>query len=210
MNIARTCIAIVFAFAWVGCVQAEVTNSPLTAASVPVATAAATLPRVASTEPAPPSLGSVRACGSGDVAAGGVWWAGATASVRGGVVLYSIGRDACTIRSPIALRVVADGQELPVDIDYRRPQEPLPIVLAPGLGTPSPLGGLVAGRAQVIVTWWNWCDGRALGPASIEVDLPEVGTLAAPFGRTSAPRCDNPGDSSTLFVEPLSAQEPDE
>jgi hypothetical protein len=98
---------------------------------------------------------------------------------------------------------------MPVKTIYRQPEAGLPIVLTPGLGTPSPLGGLVAGRAQVVLTWWNWGGKRSIGPAAIELDLPDVGTLDAQFASTSAPRCDNPGDPSTLFVEPPSAQEPD-
>jgi hypothetical protein len=185
-------------------------SNPASTAATDVATSA-TPPRTELPgEPVSPSSESVRACGTGEVAAGGVWWAGATASVQGGVVLYSIAEHPCTIAGPIALRLVADGQELSLETTYRRHDGTKRIVLAPGLGAPSPLGGLVAGRAQVLVTWWNWCGRRAIGPAKIEVDLDGVGTLDAPFGRTSAPRCDNPGDSSTLFVEPLSPQEPDE
>jgi hypothetical protein len=162
--------------------------------------------------PAGPSLlpGSVRACTSGEVAAGGVWWAGATGSVQGGFVLYSIAEDSCTIRGPIALRVVANGQALPVQTTYVQPEASQPIVLVPGLGTPSPLGGRVDGRAQVVLYWANWCGKTEIGPAAIELDLPGLGTLDAPFARTSAPRCDSPGHPSTLSVEALSPQDADE
>src|SRR4051794_5704642 len=120
MRSSRSLVGLVVTFACLGCTGTGPTFAPMTDASPPIPTPRTTAPQVASSEPASPSPvpGSGRSCITADVAVGGVWWAGATGSVEGGVVVYSIAQDSCTIRGPIMLRVVANGLALPVQTTY--------------------------------------------------------------------------------------------
>lgn len=169
-------------------------------------------PADGSATPTPPSpTDSVRACGPSEVQAGGVWWAGATGTVQGGVQIYASGAQPCTVRGPVALRIVdRQGGALSVDVRMIDVNSPDVVMLLPGLGTPSPDGGLVAGRGQVRMYWSNWCGPAQIGRGLVEVDLPNVGTLAAPFAPPSLPRCDDRSRTSVIAVEPISPEAPDE
>jgi hypothetical protein len=160
---------------------------------------------------APSATSSVRACGPNEAQAGGVWWAGATGAVQGGLHIYAAGAQPCTVRGPVAFRILdREGAPLSVVIRMIDPNPAHEVVLLPGLGTPSPAGGLVAGRGQVLVHWSNWCGPATIGRGIVEIDLPDVGPLSVPFAPPSPPRCDNPNTDSVIAVEPIAAEVPGE
>jgi hypothetical protein len=109
------------------------------------------------------------------------------------------------------LRIVdPHGGALSVDVRLIDANSEDAVVLLPGLGTPSPDGGVVAGRGQVRMYWSNWCGPAHIGRGLVEIDLPNVGTLAAPFAPASLPRCDDRSGDSVIAVEPVSPEVPDE
>jgi hypothetical protein len=65
------------------------------------------------------------------------------------------------------------------------------------------LGPGVRDAASVAYNWANWC-GTTPGPLRVRVDLPTGGSVTGPFdgppGYDLVPRCDQPGQPSSLIL----------
>jgi hypothetical protein len=183
-----------------GCWRFEITSgsssSTLDISVAPTPSAAAAAPSAAP-----------RACRAGDVAAGPVWWTGATASMAGGVGLYGVGHDACWIAGRVGVELRdASGHALPLEVQPLGTAAPSEVVLLPGLGAPTLGGGQVAGRAGLQTSWRNWCGKLPLGPGTVVVTVPGVGPVTAVADDLHPPRCDAPGSPSVLQVGPIIPQ----
>jgi hypothetical protein len=167
---------------------------------------------LATSSPVPPSVGPtptpvVRACRAGEVGAGAVWWAGATAEMAGGFALYDLGPESCTIGGRVAVELRdAFGKPLAIDVRQLDAPEPDPVVLLPGLGTPTLDDGAVGGRAGVQVFWVNWCGADRSATGRLVVTIPGVGALITSAFDLHPPRCDAPGAHSTMSIGPIVPQ----
>jgi hypothetical protein len=185
-----------------GCSSISPTVSPAPLTS-PSPTAAAVTP----TDTAIPD--SVRACNAGDVALGRISWQGATATMAGGFELVGTGSEPCTVAGRPAVELLdASGKPLAIQVQ-ELPGISLPVVLLPNLGTPRPDDGPVAGRADVLLYWTNWCGVDLTGHGTLRASIPGVGVLQGAFDQLSTPRCDAPGAPSVMSIGPIVAQDPD-
>jgi hypothetical protein len=147
--------------------------------------------------------GEIPSCRPGNVEVGAVWWAGATDMVQGGFTIFNTGKAACSIGTVADVRILdSAGHTLPIE------GMPSPsgvgdrVLLLPGLGRPTLQDPPIAGRASGEIVWTNWC-GDALEGLSITVSLPDVGSLSAPAGSPTPPRCDDSNNPSVLSVAPI-------
>ena len=121
-------------------------TSPLPAASPSLAA----LPSSSGTR-APSS--AVRACRAGDVAAGAVWWTGATAEMAGGFALWDTASEPCSIGGRVTVQLLdGSGKALPLAVQPFETAAPVSVVLLPGLGSPTPgAEAWTSGRPDILV-----------------------------------------------------------
>lgn len=174
-------------------------TSPLPAASPSLAA----LPSSSGTR-APSS--AVRACRAGDVAAGAVWWTGATAEMAGGFALWDTASEPCSIGGRVTVQLLdGSGKALPLAVQPFETAAPVSVVLLPGLGSPTPGAAPQPGRAGVQTFWSNWCGHIRLGPGTLVANIPGIGRLTAPVAGLHPPRCDAPASPSVFSVGPILA-----
>jgi hypothetical protein len=156
-----------------------------------------------------PVQGTVRSCLQGEVGIAAVWWQGATATLAGGFAIYASGSEPCSVAGTIGIEIRdASGHVLAIHVNQLQPGASVPVVLLPNLGTPSPDDGMVTGRAEVLMYWTNWCGPSFDGSGTLTASIRDVGTVEAPFGRLSPPRCDSPDSPSVIAVGPIVRQDP--
>lgn len=110
------------------------TSSPSTQPSTSTSGPASPVP---SSEVVTPTA-VVRPRATGDVGAGAVWWTGATAEMAGGVTLYDLAPEACSVAGSVGIELRdASGKALTLQVKPFGTPAPSLVVLRPGLGTPA-------------------------------------------------------------------------
>lgn len=174
------------------------TRSPSSGATTPASGALtpATLTPSATLGSAGSPPASVPPCTAGSLAARG-GRQGESGIAHGDVALTNVGHAPCTLSGPPAALVLlrTDGSQLPVVFEPSVQPTAQLVVLRPGS----------AQAAWLIVYWTNWC-GAAPGPLRLRISLGDgLGILVAPFDGPPdydyVPRCDQPGQPSTLQTE---------
>lgn len=138
---------------------------------------------------------------------GSLFLQGATGSLVGGAVLTNIGRAKCSLRGRVAVKFVrgsADRTNWTVVAGKAQPRDRSAVY-----DRDSSLRALAPGRAAYVPIWWsNWCPpgtvetSGGVPPDALIIGLPHGrGSLELPVSR--APRCDAPGNPSTIVVGPL-------
>ena len=129
--------------------------------------------------------------------------------MAGGFELVATGTAPCTVAGRAAVELLdASGHLLAIEL-HQMPGVSVPVVLLPNLGTPLPDDGPVAGRADVVLYWTNWCGADFVGSGTLRASISGVGVLQGQFEQLSAPRCDAPGAPSLMDVGPIVSQDPD-
>ena len=155
-------------------------------------------------EPSPDPR-SYPTCTAGDLVLQAEGWGGATGSLAGGASVLNLTANPCTVtgRPSVALLDARGEVIAPATAPSAVDPGAAPVVL--------PSGGV----AGVIIVWGNWCGAPPKLPLSVRLSLPDQGgTLTATVGQAPVspagvvPRCDSPGDGSSLGV-PLSFSAPE-
>ena len=152
----------------------------------------------------------VRLCTPADVELS-VAYGAIGSSVVGNLILENVASDACGVQgAPVLELLDSAGAPLPVEQITRDETPAPPVALEP------------AARAQSFFAWGNWCEGgvpRGLGAGPIEggltlrMTLPGGGepllaeTTADGLPMVDTPRCDAPGTSSSVAVDPFEPRE---
>ncbi|HEX9044433.1 MAG TPA: DUF4232 domain-containing protein [Candidatus Limnocylindrales bacterium] len=169
-------------------------------ASVSIAPSVASTPAPATPAASPsaspaPSVASATPCAASSLRARG-GRQGATGQAQGTVLITNTGQHACTLEGvPTSIELVtANGTVLRTTTIPQEQSAGPPALLAPG----------VADAADIVIYWSNWC-GTSAGPLTIRLDLGSGrGVVSAPFNGPPngayVPRCDQPGQPSTLQV----------
>jgi hypothetical protein len=175
------------------------------ASASPVPAARPTIPGASPSEAGPsqatalgtPTVATSPPCIPGVLAAT-AGWQGATGSIVGTIRFHNVGSQPCQLRGHPKLDIVdSAGRSLQVEVFLAAPSSP------PFRGDPEQGVDLRQGEeARTFVIWRNWCGARAdaLGPLTVELQLPGSGGTLRAAGPAYVARCDAPGAPSSISV----------
>ncbi len=167
-----------------------------------------TLPPPAATPTPTAPAPEARVCTAGELAVGRAFLEGATGSLAGGFSIWTTGTQPCVIEGAPGVEVVdGNGRRLVGHQPADGNGGPGPVALVPGRALPVPGDDPPLGTATVFIQWWSWCKTAPKEPVSLRVSLLDGSVIGSTPVETYgvAPRCDTPGQASSISVGPFEA-----